>query len=84
MKWGCYFWDSLALIIIFFSGTFGTYKWPHFVTLHSGSVTFGILLKVATINYLRALILKWLPLKTSGLVEFIFDPLHNGHLGDRR
>ena len=44
VKWACYFWDSLALIIIFFSGTFGIYKWPHFVTLHSGSVTFGILL----------------------------------------
>ena len=41
VKWACYFWDSVALIIIFFSGTFGTYKWPHFVTLHSGSVTFG-------------------------------------------
>ena len=55
VKWDCYFWDSLALIIIFFSGTFGTHKWPHFVTLHSGSVTFsGILLKVATINYVSS------------------------------
>ena len=51
MKLACYFWNSLASII-FFDGTFGTYKWPHFVTLHSGSVTFGIFPYVATINYL--------------------------------
>ena len=47
----CYFGDSLASIIIF-DGTFGTYKWLHFVTSHSGFVTLGILRYVASINYL--------------------------------
>ena len=42
VKVACYLGDSLASIIIF-DGTFGTYKWPHFVTSHSGSVTLGIL-----------------------------------------